>query len=361
MKGVLKGYGASANQAILNAFSFKLNSKAYENFMNDANQHTSDEKALEFIAERYKYRGGADHVLAEIKEVSQKPGESAGDFGERVGALLNKLRNLYDTDSSLGESQKITYRESSEAEALEQFLLGLRVDLQNQVRVKSARNLTGAIAEAIRVEQKTSSRRGEPIVNKELTKSSAISADALLKDLATKISALAADCTQTATVQLATAKMSCDYCKATSHREEECRKKIYDIKVCDYCNIRGHTHGEYYALSRAIREDRVNKQIIDNAVTQAPPVSQQPVVYAAYPTSGPAPAAYSAQTPRTSDVRRSPNTNAAGRPSRDYDNRRQTSGYQRGNRYNYPSRNYDRSDRDRRDYGPNYRRLRLRL
>ena len=73
------------------------------------------------------------------------------------------------------------------------------------MRVKSPRNLTGAIAEAIRVEQKTSARRGEPVVNEELTKSSAISADALLQDLATKISALAADCTQSATVRLATA------------------------------------------------------------------------------------------------------------------------------------------------------------
>ena len=93
--------------------------------MNDASQHTSVEKALEFIAERYKYRGGADHVLAEIKLISQRPEESTGDFGERVEALLNKLRNLYDTDSSLGESQKITYRESGEAEALKQFLFGL--------------------------------------------------------------------------------------------------------------------------------------------------------------------------------------------------------------------------------------------
>ena len=48
--------------------------------------------------------------------------------------------------------------------------------------------------------------------------------------------------------------------------------------------------------------------------------------------------------------------NSAERPSRDYDNGRQTSGYQRGNRYNYPSRNYAQSNRDRRDYGPNYRR-----
>ena len=36
VRNVLKTYGASANQAILNAFSYKLKGKAYENFMNDA-------------------------------------------------------------------------------------------------------------------------------------------------------------------------------------------------------------------------------------------------------------------------------------------------------------------------------------
>ena len=89
VRNVLETYGESANQAILNAFSYKLKGKAYENFMNDASQHISIEKVLEFIVERYKYRGGADDVLAEIKVISQRPEESAGDFGERVKALLN--------------------------------------------------------------------------------------------------------------------------------------------------------------------------------------------------------------------------------------------------------------------------------
>ena len=176
--------------------------------------------------------------------------------------------------------------------------------------------MTGPIAEAIWEEQKTSARCGEPIVNVEPSKSSTIAADALLKNLSTKISALSADGTQSATVRLATAKMSCGYCKATSDREEEYRKKAYDIKVCDYCNIRGHTHGECYALSRAIRA-----------------ASSIRCIHSLWTCTG-----GSAQTPRTSDVRRSPNMNSAGRPSRDYDNRRQPSGYQGRNRHNYPSR-----------------------
>ena len=239
--------------------------------MNDANQHTSVEKAIEFIAERYKYRGGAGHVLAEIKVISQRPEEIAGDFEERVEALLHKLRNLYDTDNSLRESQIVTYRESSEAEALEQLLFGLRGDLQHQVRVKSPRNLTGAIAEAIRIEQKTSARRGELGISERARTGTAISVDTLLKDLVTKISALTTERPQSAAVRLTSAKISCDYCKGTSHREEECRKTSYDMKICDYCNIRGYSHGECFALSRAIREGRVNKQTIDNAVVQAPP------------------------------------------------------------------------------------------
>ena len=55
-------------------------------------------------------------------------------------------------------------------------------------------------------------------------------------------------------------------------------------------------------------------------------LGQQPVVHAAYPASGPVPAAYSAQPPRTNDVRGSRNMNATGRPSLDYDGRRQSAG-----------------------------------
>ena len=93
-------------------------------------------------------------------------------------------------------------------------------------------------------------------------------------------------------------------------------------------------------------------------------MSQQPLVYAAYPASGPVPAAYSAQQPRTNDVRGSRKMNATVRPSLDYNGRKQSGGYQRENRYNYPSRNYDRGsrnydrgDRDRRDQTKLWRKL----
>ena len=152
--------------------------------------------------------------------ISQRPEESAGDFRERVEALLNKLRILYDTDNSLGESQKVTYRESGEAEALEQFLFRLRGDLQHQVRVKSPRNLTGVIAEAIRIEQKTSAHRGEPEISERAPTATSISVDTLLKDLVTKISALTTESPQSETVRLTSAKISCNYCKATCYREE---------------------------------------------------------------------------------------------------------------------------------------------
>ena len=40
VRNVLEIYEESASQAILNAFSYKLKGKAYENFINDASQHT---------------------------------------------------------------------------------------------------------------------------------------------------------------------------------------------------------------------------------------------------------------------------------------------------------------------------------
>ena len=136
--------------------------------------------------------------------------------------------------------------------------------------MKSPRNLTGAIAETIKIEQKTSARRGVPEISERALTGTAISVDTLLKDLVTKISALTTESPQSATVRLTSAKIGI----TARHRKEECQKKSYDMKICDYCNIRGHTHGESFALSRAIREGRVNKQTIDNAVDQAPWVGQ---------------------------------------------------------------------------------------
>ena len=99
-----------------------------------------------------------------------------------------------------------------------------------------------------------SARRGEPKISDGILTSAALSADTLLKELVTKISALTTESHQSASVPLTSARISCDYSKATSHKEEQCRKKGYDVKICDYCNIRGHTHGECFALSRAIKE-----------------------------------------------------------------------------------------------------------
>ena len=69
------------------------------------------------------------------------------------------------------------------------------------MRVKFPRNWTEAIAEAIRIEQKTSARRGEPEINERAPTGTAISVDTLLKDLVTKISALTTESPKSATVR----------------------------------------------------------------------------------------------------------------------------------------------------------------
>ncbi|WP_395240180.1 hypothetical protein, partial [Escherichia coli] len=57
--------------------------------------------------------------------ITQKRDESAADYGLRVEILNNRLHNIYDSDRSLDSWRKDSYKREADAEALEQFLLGL--------------------------------------------------------------------------------------------------------------------------------------------------------------------------------------------------------------------------------------------
>ena len=110
---------------------------------------------------RYTHAGGADRLLAELKVVKQKNGESAGSYGQRVDILLNRLLNTYDAERSLPDFEKLTYKKRGDSEASNQFLYGLKWDLQHQVRAVNPKTLVEAITEAVigAVKEFTKTRR----------------------------------------------------------------------------------------------------------------------------------------------------------------------------------------------------------
>ena len=136
--------------------------------------------------------------------VKQKPDESAGSYGQRVEILLNRLQNSYDADRSLLDFERFTFKKRGQREALEQFLFGLKGELQHQVRASNPSILREAITEAVRIEQKTGTRRGESTITHK-GPDQAISAETVLKELVRKISSLNVDTLHDEKIRLAPA------------------------------------------------------------------------------------------------------------------------------------------------------------
>ena len=114
--------------------------------------------------------------------VKQKSDESAGSYGQRVEILLNRLQNSYDDDRSLLDFERFTFKKRGQREALEQFVFGLRGQLQHHVRASNPSIMREAITEAVRIEQKTGARRGE-LTTTHKGPDQAISAETVLKEL----------------------------------------------------------------------------------------------------------------------------------------------------------------------------------
>ena len=222
VRTVLDVFGPSSERWILSTLASKFRGRAAEGFTTRLTQYTSVERLLEDMNLQYSHIGGADQTLSEIKVVKQKPDESAGSYGQRVEILLNRLQNSYDADRSLLDFERFTFKKRGQREALEQFIFGLKGELQHQVRSSNPTILREAITEAVRIEQKTGGRREESTTTYK-GPDQAISAEAVLKELITKISSLNVDTLQDAKIRLAPARHACGHCNMTNHQTEEYR------------------------------------------------------------------------------------------------------------------------------------------
>ena len=286
IRNVLDVFGPSSERWILSTLASKFRGRAAEGFTTRLTQYASVERLVVDMNLQYGHIRGADQTLSEIKVVKQKPDESAGSYGQRVEILLNRLQNSYDTDRSLLDFERFTFKKRGQRKALEQFLFGLKGELQHQVRASNASILREAVMEAVRIEQKTGVGRGESTTTHN-GPDQAISAETVLKELVTKISSLNVDTLHDAKIRLAPARYACSHCNMTNHQTEECRKKNTDSKLCEFCNIRGHTYEDCYSLRQALRDGRVSKEKTEKNSETTPPANQTPVFYTAYPVPVP--------------------------------------------------------------------------
>ena len=163
------------------------------------------------------------------------------------------------------EDAKVYLKEKGERETLEQYLIGLEWDLQHQVRSTSPKDLRTEIEKAIDMEQRTSAR---------------------LKEVKTQDSP-----TEVITIRRAPAREVCSHCGRGNHKED-CWRKNTDVRVCDFCNRRGHLYGDCTTLRQALRNRKITLEIIRKGSEAAQVTNPPQVVYASYPAQPIAPLPY---------------------------------------------------------------------
>lgn len=259
VRQILTTFGPECEPYVLFALANKLVGRAADGYRARLTSYKSIEKLLTDLTTQYSNAGIADEVSAQIKIASQRPGESAGDFGLRVQKLLNRLLIIYDSAPDYGYNDRESRKREADRDTLEQFMFGLCHPLDHQVRSRHPHTLSEAIRLAVEFESKQSARRaaiqaalppldtpGAPQINQH-GQTIPVSSSAQESETVTILRAL---------VEAVQGK-TCKYCKGTGHTEEVCRKKRFETYRCDYCQRAGHILTECFALKNDARRGRM--------------------------------------------------------------------------------------------------------
>ena len=273
---LVEDYGPGNDRVILMALNTKLRGKAAAAYLPRLLQYASVERLLEDLSIQYGSIDSAETLQIEIKTIKQEVGESAADFGLRMQLLHNRLLNLYESSKDYTLEVREAYKAIFDREVREQYIFGLRGELQHQVRSERPITLRNAISIAARFEHSNQARRN--ILESPSTAFQACAAQNKCNYMTSEVNHnrmnLNDQCfahtdishpgdltlSNSAHICRARANEACSYCGSVEHAVNDCRKKAYDSKFCDYCKIKGHTRGECRSLTDALASGEISKR-----------------------------------------------------------------------------------------------------
>ena len=212
IRNVRDAFGPQSERWILNALISKLKGPAATGFASRLTQYKDIESLLRDLKTQYWGREGADSLKRKLQTVEQGPTESAASFGLKVQSLHNSLMNALDQDPAISASHRQVLKEIAIKEACEQFLCGLRPELEVATRAKQPTVLSAAIDAAVAHE----SNRGIRDTVK-LTSSQTIPSEANIKLTTTENIENPSQIVNSKNIT------SCNFCKKPGHELLECR------------------------------------------------------------------------------------------------------------------------------------------
>ena len=148
IRNVRDAFGSESEPWILNALVSKLTGPAASAFAARLNTYTSIEPLLKDLKTQFWGREGADAIKRKLQLITQEPNECAASFGLRVQCLHNSLINTIDQDPNILDSHREILKQMAVKDACEQFLCGLRPELEAATRAQRPYLLNDAILAA---------------------------------------------------------------------------------------------------------------------------------------------------------------------------------------------------------------------
>ena len=262
IRNVRDAFGPASEPWILNALVSKLKGPAAIAFAARIPTYTSIDSLLKDLNTQFWGREGADALKRKLQTISQLPNESASSFGLRVQCLHNSLINNIDQDPNIIDNNHRTIlKEMAVKDSREQFLCGLRPELETATRIKNPVFLNEAILAA----SAHKSNRG-------LRDPPRSTSDA-------NIQFFSANSDYSPDVQYISAakdtesnELYCKFCKRNTHDIINCRtfrRKIINENNqnatpkpsrCDFCMKPGH----FYTECRSLRSKIINDYVSQN-------------------------------------------------------------------------------------------------
>lgn len=149
LKDILRTYGPSCEQFLLNSIPKRLKSRAYDAFAGITPNYTSLDVFLQDLKLSFGGIIDIDTIKIDLRQAVQKYGESTSDFSIRIQNLEQALIAAY--DSLAGLSEKISWKSRANKEALECFLLGIRNPVGWVIAAKKPANVREAANIALNI------------------------------------------------------------------------------------------------------------------------------------------------------------------------------------------------------------------
>ena len=146
---VRNAFGPASEPWILNALASKLKGSAATGFAARLTQYNTIGPLLRDLKQQYWGREGVDSLKRKLQTITQDPTENAASFGLRVQSIHNSLINALDQDPNIFDSHREILKQIAIKDACEQFLCGLRPELEAATRAKRPVLLSEAIDAAI--------------------------------------------------------------------------------------------------------------------------------------------------------------------------------------------------------------------